>query len=94
MLLSCRPRANTQRNVSIPANAWPSGFLSINSLGVIETLADVMLIRGIPEHVRSDNGAEMADKVIPSWLATSVPERNTSSLAVHGRTAQSFATSV
>jgi putative transposase len=41
----------------------------INSLGVIETLADVMLIRGIPEHIRSDNGAEMTAKVIRSWLA-------------------------
>ena len=41
----------------------------INSLCVIETLADVMLIRGIPEHIRSDNGAEMTAKVIRSWLA-------------------------
>jgi len=41
----------------------------INSLGVIETLADVMLIRGIPEHISSDNGAEMTAKVIRSWLA-------------------------
>ena len=28
----------------------------INSLGVIETMADVMLPRGVPEHIRSDNG--------------------------------------
>jgi putative transposase len=41
----------------------------INSLGVIETLADVMLTRGIPEHIRSDNGAEMTSKIIRSWLA-------------------------
>ena len=40
----------------------------INSLGVIETLADVMLIHGIPQHIRSDNGAEMTAKVIRSWL--------------------------
>jgi putative transposase len=26
----------------------------INSLGVIETMADVMLTRGVPEHIRSD----------------------------------------
>jgi transposase InsO family protein len=41
----------------------------INSLGVIETLADVMLTRGVPEHIRSDNGAEMTAKVVRSWLA-------------------------
>jgi transposase InsO family protein len=29
----------------------------LGSLQVIETLADVMLVRGIPEHIRSDNGA-------------------------------------
>ena len=27
----------------------------INSFGVIETLADAMLAKGIPEHVRCDN---------------------------------------
>lgn len=41
----------------------------INSLGVIETMADVMITRGIPEHIRSDNGAEMTAKVVRSWLA-------------------------
>jgi putative transposase len=40
----------------------------INSVGVIETLADVMLVHGVPEHIRSDNGAEMTAKVIRSWL--------------------------
>jgi putative transposase len=30
----------------------------LNSLEVIDTLADVMLRRGIPEHIRSDNGPE------------------------------------
>jgi transposase InsO family protein len=42
----------------------------INSFGVIETMADVMLTRGIPEHIRSDNGAEMTAKVVRSWFAT------------------------
>ncbi len=42
----------------------------INSLGVIETMADVMLTRGVPEHIRSDNGPEMASKIVRSWLAS------------------------
>jgi putative transposase len=42
----------------------------INSFGVIETMADVMLERGVPEHIRSDNGAEMTAKVVRNWLAT------------------------
>jgi transposase InsO family protein len=40
----------------------------INSFGVIEALADVMLHRGIPEHIRSDNGPEMTAKVVREWL--------------------------
>jgi putative transposase len=41
----------------------------INSFGVIETMADVMLERGVPEHIRSDNGAEMTARIVHNWLA-------------------------
>ena len=41
----------------------------INSFGVIETMADVMLELGVPEHIRSDNGAEMTAKIVRRWLA-------------------------
>jgi putative transposase len=40
----------------------------LNSVNVIETLADVMLLRGVPEHIRSDNGPEMTAKIIRDWL--------------------------
>ena len=32
-------------------------------------MADVMLIHGVPEHIRSDNGPEMTAKVVRNWLA-------------------------
>jgi putative transposase len=35
---------------------------------VIEVLSDAMLIHGIPEHIRSDNGPEMTSKVVRNWL--------------------------
>jgi transposase InsO family protein len=41
----------------------------INSFGVIETMADTMLKRGIPRHIRSDNGPEMTARVVRDWLA-------------------------
>lgn len=41
---------------------------SLGSLEVIETLADVMLTRGIPTHIRSDNGPEFTSKAIRAWL--------------------------
>lgn len=40
----------------------------INSFGVLEAMADVMLSRGVPEHIRSDNGAEMTAKIVRNWL--------------------------
>jgi len=42
----------------------------INAIGVIETLADAMLMNGIPAHIRSDNGPEMVAKVLREWLTT------------------------
>jgi len=35
---------------------------------VIELLADVMTARGIPEHLRSDNGPEMVARSLRAWL--------------------------
>ena len=35
---------------------------SIGAQVVIETLADVMLMRGVPDHIRSDNGPEFTAK--------------------------------
>jgi len=40
----------------------------INSFGVLELMADVVLMRGVPEHIRSDNRAEMTAKVVRNWL--------------------------
>ena len=40
----------------------------MGSLEVIETLSDVMLWRGIPEHIRSDNGPEFVAQALREWL--------------------------
>ena len=41
----------------------------LGSYEVIETLADVMLWRGIPEYIRSDNGPEFVAQELRKWLA-------------------------
>jgi transposase InsO family protein len=41
----------------------------LGSQEVIETLADVMLVRGIPEYLRSDNGPEFVARELRQWLA-------------------------
>ena len=40
----------------------------MGSSEVIETLSDVMLWRGIPEHIRSDNGPEFVAQKLRQWL--------------------------
>lgn len=42
----------------------------LNSHHVIEVLGDAMLTHGVPEHVRSDNGAEMRADRVQKWLGT------------------------
>lgn len=41
----------------------------LGSYEVIETLADVMLLRGVPENIRSDNGPEFVAQELRQWLA-------------------------
>ena len=40
----------------------------MGSSEVIETLSEVMLWRGIPEHIRSDNGPEFVAQKLRQWL--------------------------
>ena len=43
---------------------------SIRSEDVLEVLDDLFMRRGIPEHMRSDNGPEMTAEVVRSWFDT------------------------
>ena len=40
----------------------------IRASDVIDILADVMQVRGVPTHLRSDNGPEMIARVLRRWL--------------------------
>ena len=40
----------------------------IRSIDVIATLADLMVTRGVPEHIRSDNGPEFTSRAVREWL--------------------------
>lgn len=41
---------------------------SITSEDVIDTLAELFAMRGVPRHIRSDNGPEFIAQVIRRWL--------------------------
>ena len=40
----------------------------LKSTDVIETLAELFLSKGLPEHIRSDNGPEFCAKAVREWL--------------------------
>ena len=40
----------------------------IRSQDVIDVLSELFLLRGIPEHIRSDNGPEFTAKAVRDWL--------------------------
>ena len=41
---------------------------SIRSADVIEALAELMVLRGVPDHIRSDNGPEFTARAVREWL--------------------------
>lgn len=41
----------------------------LNSQGVLAVLARLFVSRGVPDHIRSDNGPEFAAKAVRKWLA-------------------------
>ncbi len=40
----------------------------LKSTDVIDTLADLFIMRGVPGHVRSDNGPEFIAKAVQEWI--------------------------
>lgn len=40
----------------------------LNSLDVIDVLTDLFIMRGIPEHIRSDNGPEFVATAVKGWI--------------------------
>jgi putative transposase len=40
----------------------------LNSMDVIDVLSDVCIMRGVPGHVRSDNGPEFVAKAVQDWI--------------------------
>jgi putative transposase len=52
----------TRENLSLKVDR------SITSEDVIDTLAELFAMRGVPQHIRSDNGSEFIAQAIQRWL--------------------------
>src|SRR5215207_6422142 len=60
-----------------PNHVWSYDFVEdrthdgrkIRLLDVIDVLADLFILRGVPGHIRSDNGPEFVAKAVQKWIA-------------------------
>src|SRR3712207_4558946 len=41
----------------------------LKAIDVIDVLSDLFILRGIPGHIRSDNGPEFVAKAVQKWIA-------------------------
>ncbi len=41
----------------------------LKSIDVIDALSDLFILRGVPRHIRSDNGPEFVAKAVQHWIA-------------------------
>jgi transposase InsO family protein len=41
----------------------------LKAVDVIDVLSDLFILRGVPEHIRSDNGPEFMAKAVQDWIA-------------------------
>src|SRR5436305_4581454 len=41
----------------------------LKAVDVIDVLSDLFILRGVPRHIRSDNGAEFVAKAVQDWIA-------------------------
>ena len=41
----------------------------LRSIDVIDVLSDLFILRGVPDHIRSDNGPEFIARAVREWIA-------------------------
>jgi transposase InsO family protein len=41
----------------------------LKAVDVIDVLSDLFILRGVPGHIRSDNGPEFVAKAVQDWIA-------------------------
>jgi hypothetical protein len=44
------------------------GTRRLKSTDVIDVLSDLFILRGVPEHIRSDNGPEFVATAVQEWI--------------------------
>lgn len=72
--LACRvlgQHRSTQRKVPrgrVDDSALTADIVELATQYVIDVLSDLFILRGVPGHVRSDNGPELVAKAVREWI--------------------------
>ena len=66
----------------------------LKAIDVIDVLSDLFILRGIPGHIRSDNGPEFVAKAVQEWIAAVGAKTAYIERAALGRTATSRASTL
>ena len=45
----------------------------LKAIDVIDVLSDLFILRGVPGHIRSDNGPEFIAKAVQEWISAVAP---------------------
>jgi hypothetical protein len=77
-------------NTACPS-AWPAVCSHSTARRNARSLSDVFILRGVPGHVRSDNGPEFIAKAVQAWITAAGAQTAYIPQARHGRTATSRA---
>jgi transposase InsO family protein len=59
----------------------------LKAVDVIDVLSDLFILRGVPGHIRSDNGREFVAKAVREWIAAVGARTAYIEPAAHGRMA-------
>ena len=59
----------------------------LKAIDVIDVLSDLFILRGVPGHIRSDNGPEFIAKAVQEWIAAVGAKTAYIAQAARGRTA-------
>src|SRR5690554_782837 len=54
----------------------------LNSTDVIDTLSDLFILRGVPGHIRSDNGPEFIATAVQEWIDRKSTRLNSSHVRI------------
>ena len=63
----------------------------LKAIDVIDVLSDLFILRGVPGHIRSDNGPESVAKAVQQWITAVGAKTAYPSQAVPGKTVTSRA---